>query len=331
MKNKTCTLFTLSALLCAGCLAGQNAMAMTVARDGRIIQFTEAPGPGSVSVAVQNDVCEAVETTDDAAIGTQNDFCEAVETTDNAVTETQIDFCEAAETIDDAAEPAQKNACETTETAGTDRTAFEKRCKLYEPFGMTYDADKNELRYNKKLVRWFEDYYPTGDDGKTGIEFFNEKGTVDVYAVRDLNNITRRDDGSFDPGGRLTGLEEFSEKEFNERDIKAIKNPPTGEAVAGDPVDAREMEKIAAEYKAFGVTYDADSEQWYYKGKKVRYFLDVLTSNGKSLNGGEFKGDVRMYNGDEGTVAIYTVRDFGTPNADGNGTLTAVKTYGKRD
>ena len=46
------------------------------------------------------------------------------------------------------------------------------------------------------------------------------------------------------------------------------------------PPSAQEMEDMAKEYEAFGVTYDIKNDQWYFNGEKVRFFRDVLTSNG---------------------------------------------------
>lgn len=43
---------------------------------------------------------------------------------------------------------------------------------------------------------------------------------VDMYAVRDFTGFDRSEDGSFDPGGRLVGVKEFSGAEFAARDIK---------------------------------------------------------------------------------------------------------------
>ena len=36
--------------------------------------------------------------------------------------------------------------------------SYEELFKPYAQFGLTYDASKNELTYNGKAVRWFEDY-----------------------------------------------------------------------------------------------------------------------------------------------------------------------------
>lgn len=70
----------------------------------------------------------------------------------------------------------------------------------------------------------------------------------------------------------------------------AYKNSPPVAAIAGDPTSAKETENMAKEYEAFGVTYDAKNDQWYFNGEKVRFFRDVLTSNGEGLTSGKFKG-----------------------------------------
>ena len=221
---------------------------------------------------------------------------------------------------------------ETTEDGGTDKdVSYEEQFKPYEQFGLTYDAIKNELQYNGKIVRWFEDYYTVENGAQAGNNFFNENGVVDVYAVRDLNNIVRSEDGSFDPSGKLIGVKEFSAEEFAARDIEAIKNPPPVVALAGDPPSAKELEDMAKEYESFGVTYDIKNDQWYFNGEKVRFFRVVLTSNGEGLTSGKFKGSMRLLGSADGTVDIYTVRDFAHPDTFGNGTLTGIEKYSQAE
>ena len=203
--------------------------------------------------------------------------------------------------------------------------------KPYAQFGLTYDASKNELTYNGKAVRWFEDYYTVENGIQAGNDFFNENGVVDVYAVRDFTSIVRAEDGSFDPSGKLTGVKEFSAEEFAARDIEAIKNPPPAVALTGDPPSAKELEDMAKEYEAFGVTYDIKNDRWYFNGEKVRFFRDVLTSNGEGLTSGKFKGSMRLLGSADGTVDIYTVRDFAHPDASGNGTLTGIEKYSQAE
>ena len=208
---------------------------------------------------------------------------------------------------------------------------YEEQFKPYEQFGLTYDATKNELQYNGRVVRWFEDYYTIADGIQGGHDFFNENGVVDVYSVRDFNNLVHSDDGSFDPSGTLVGVEEFSEEEFASRDIGAIKNPPPMIAIAGDPPSTKELEDMAKEYETFGVTYDVENDQWYFNGEKIRYFQDVLSTNGEGLTSGNFNGAIRNSWNVNGTIDIYTVRDFTNPNADGTGTLVGVEKFSQTE
>jgi len=206
----------------------------------------------------------------------------------------------------------------------------EKMFAPYEQYGMTYDAVKDELTYNGNLVRWFEDYYPISNNETAGIDFLNENGTVDVYAVRDLESFSKAADGSVDPAGKLIGLKEFTQQEFDARDIEALKNS-TSVAMAGTPLEDSETAKLVAEYEAFGVTYDAEKDQWYFNGEEVRYFRDVLTSNGESLTSGKFRGEMRTLGSGVGTIDIYTVRDYGHLNSEHHGTLTGIEKYSQEE
>ena len=219
------------------------------------------------------------------------------------------------------------------DSEGYNEASYEEFYKPYEQFGLVYNADKNELRYNGKLVRWFEDYYTIPGEGQAGTDFFNENGVVDVYAVRDLSSFIRSEDGSFDPSGKLVGLKEFSEEEFASRNIEAIKNPPSQVAASsGEPFSAQEHEKMVKEYAPFGLTYDAKDDQWCLGGEKVRFCRDVLISNGESLTSGKFKGAMRTFESTNGGIIdIYTVRDFTNPNADGYGTLIGIEKYSQQE
>ena len=49
------------------------------------------------------------------------------------------------------------SAAAEDEWAGND-VPYEEQFKPYEQFGLTYDAAKNELQYNGKVVRWHPSY-----------------------------------------------------------------------------------------------------------------------------------------------------------------------------
>ena len=149
---------------------------------------------------------------------------------------------------------------------------------------------------------------------------------VDVYAVRDRGELVRAEDGSYDPSGTLVGVEAFSEEAFAARDVEALRHSAPVTAVAGDGEGSEEeLNAIAAGYAPFGVTYDAGEDQWYFNGEKVCFFRDVLTSNGKSLTGGGFRGAMRILSSAEGAVRIETVRDFTRPDFQGYGTLMDIQ------
>ena len=303
MKDQKRMAYALSGLLLTGCLAACSAIAISPKAAALQEEDRASSAPLNAASAEAADTCAEYSAQDST----------------EAATTMAADAC------------AEYSAQDSEEDMDRDREAFQENVRMYEPFGMTYDARKDELRYHGKLVRWFEDYYPIDEECSGGIDFFNENGVIDVRAIRDLSQPIQNPDGSIDPSGKVTGLQQFSDEAFAARDIDAIKNPPMQEAIAGEPVSAEEMQEIAAEYAAYGITYDTGSEQWYFHGEKVRFFLDVLISNGKSLDSGDFHGTIRNSWKDGGTVDIYTVRDFQKLNAEGNGTLTDIKKYSQQE
>jgi hypothetical protein len=228
------------------------------------------------------------------------------------------------------------------------------RFEAYGGFGLTYDRVSDNLYFHGELVRYFEDYYPVGEGGSAGIDYFNKNGMVDIRAVRDLSQRTQNPDGSTDPSGKLMGLQPFSQDEFDARDTDALLNPPTsgatiaytgmaseqnmGSSLAGTgagnttvalesgsvptPDEYAEMYSI---YEPFGVTYDKELNCFYYGGKLVRFFMDVFYSNGKSLTGGEFSGSMRQMNNANGEIDIHTVRDYTQLDVDGYGKLIGIE------
>ena len=97
-------------------------------------------------------------------------------------------------------------------------------------------------------------------------------------------------------------------------------------ALTGGPVSPEEMAAIAREYEPFGVTYDVQTDQWYYDGQAVRIFTDIMTSNGQPLEGGNFHGVMRSFAG-TGSIDIRTIRDYDRPDSNGNGTLTGIEVF----
>ncbi|QNL43444.1 hypothetical protein H8790_08055 [Oscillibacter hominis] len=195
---------------------------------------------------------------------------------------------------------------------------------VYSAFGLTYEERSGQLLYDGDRVRYFEDLYPVGE-GMAGMTFFDREGVVDLQAERDLSNLPRSKDGSFDPGGVLTGLRVCSETEFQSRDLEPLMHPDPGSAQAGELLSARELAALYAEYQPFGLSYDAERDTLLWDGQTVRYFCDVRSSNGEAPESGRFQGVITTHWTDGGTVDVLTVRDYERPDGDGNGALTRLE------
>ncbi len=148
----------------------------------------------------------------------------------------------------------------------------------YAAYGLTYDEEKEALFFNGKLVRGFWDGYDMENGIATIYEYLNEDGVVDIHTVR---QATQNADGSIDPGGKLAGIEEYSQAEFDSRLMMAPRR--TQEAVAvgsAGETGGTTFEERFSKYKDFGITYaEADGASGrgnvYLNGALVSRFTDV--------------------------------------------------------
>lgn len=241
-----------------------------------------------------------------------------------------------------AADKEQTNGPESNNVTFAEEAAYvetpESKAEafvVYEQYGLTYNKNTEQLFYNGELVRYFEDYYPVGDGASVGKSYLNENGTIDVHGVRDLSQLTLNPDGSTDPSGKLIGVEAYSQADFDARDIEELKNLPMQSTAVedGPKLTPDELAKLYSVYELFGLTYDKDKDCFYYNGKLVRHFVDVLVSNGESFPGRKFKGSMRQIISPDGKgeVDVYTVRDYEKLDADGNGTLIDIKAYSQEE
>lgn len=146
-----------------------------------------------------------------------------------------------------------QSAPSVTHVQGAQTMNMTEYYEKYKPFGLIYDESTDTLTYNGATVRYFEDFYPVSDEGYAGMDHFTQTGTVDVYALRDLDNITRKADGSYDPAGTLLGLAMRSEEEFLSRDICSLTHPrcATAEAASMETgVGSNPIVAAASEYAA---------------------------------------------------------------------------------
>lgn len=196
----------------------------------------------------------------------------------------------------------------------------------YEPFGVTYDAGSDRLYYQGKLIRCFEDQY-VFEDNIIGYTHFTEGGVIDVHTARDTSDPIRNADGSFDPSGVLTGVQPYSQEEFDARILHAQRHPDNvvTYASSGETLTPDELERQYSIYSPFGIIYDKKEDKLYYQGKLVSRLLDVMSSNGEDFSGGKFQGAMRNINQAGGEVSVEIIRDYSVLNAEGFGTITGVQ------
>jgi hypothetical protein len=162
------------------------------------------------------------------------------------------------------------------------RAEIAKKYSIYEPYGMTYDTEKDRFFYNGQVVRYFKDQINSNETNS----FSYDDGVIDVEPIRDED-------------GTLTGLKQSSDADFNARtkEQEALKaelekagiTAGSGSFEQGDP-NYRDDSLDA--YTEFGVSYDKTSNHWMYDEKpiyilydKERYtFCDKGVSDGICLN-----------------------------------------------
>ncbi|MEY8391532.1 M56 family metallopeptidase [Lachnospiraceae bacterium 45-W7] len=159
----------------------------------------------------------------------------------------------------------------------------------YKTYGLTYDEASKAFFFNEKLVRWFFDGYDMENGTATIYDYVNEDGVVDIRTVR---QATQNADGSKNPGGKLAGIEEVSQEEF---DSRFIITPQTAqEAVAfGDMSNAGGNTEESgdtgaglmadfAKYAPYGITFVKSGSfgNIYWNGELVDVLVDH-TPDGK--------------------------------------------------
>lgn len=164
----------------------------------------------------------------------------------------------------------------------------------YESFGLSYNESDEEMRFHGKLVRYFFDGVYVDSGTAVTFDFLNEDGVVDVHTVREA---THNEDGSINPIGRLVGIEEYSQEEFDRRDLRPLTR--TQEAVAygnADGAGGSTFGEIFAKYKDYGITYvkaegASGAGNVYYNGQLVNSFSDVTPNGGAfSFRSGKEEG-----------------------------------------
>lgn len=184
---------------------------------------------------------------------------------------------------------------------------------VYAPFGLTVISGK--LYYEDKPVRCFDDQYPAKNLSIKAIGYYEETGITDIRAVRDENNT-------------LTGLEESSPEEFQNREIVIF-----SQQVADDPQTVITYSSYSSgndgamfsDYQEYGLHYDESEKALFYDGKRVRVFWDSFKSASQP-DDSETALMVSVSNWDnQGEIDLYAIRDFKQKDDNGYGKLTGLR------
>lgn len=154
---------------------------------------------------------------------------------------------------------------EQAKTEEIRRAEIAEQYSIYEPYGMTYDKEKDRFFYNGQIVRYFKDQVSAENTNS----FYFDDGIVDVEPIRDVN-------------GTLTGLKQSSDVDFKARTEKQEEIKAEFDA-AGITGDSGSFELGAPNYRddsldayaAFGISYDKASDNWMYEGKAIHIFYDA--------------------------------------------------------
>ena len=200
--------------------------------------------------------------------------------------------------------------------------AWARHFEPYAEYGLSCDPESRTLMYQGQRVRSFTDAYSVSGGVCTIIEFTDEQGTIDLRTERDQTRLIRHADGSLSPEGLLTGIRALTGEESAVRSQGGSTSQTT--ATSEGEMTAAEKQAFFAPYAAFGLCYDAASDEMVFQGQRVRRFLDVRQSNGEPLDSGRFHGSMTSIvccDDDQGEVDVEVIRDYTKPDANGDGAL----------
>ena len=200
--------------------------------------------------------------------------------------------------------------------------AWARHFEPYAEYGLSCDPESRTLMYQGQRVRSFTDAYSVSGGVCTIIEFTDEQGTIDLRTERDQTRLIRHADGSLSPEGLLTGIRALTGEESAVRSQGGSTSQTT--ATSEGEMTAAEKQVFFAPYAAFGLCYDAASDEMVFQGQRVRRFLDIRQSNGEPLDSGRFHGSMTSIvccDDDQGEVDVEVIRDYAKPDANGDGAL----------
>ena len=191
---------------------------------------------------------------------------------------------------------------DNTVMPGSGQALTSELLAAYKTHGLTYDEAKGAFYFNGKLVRYFFDGYTLENGVATICDHVNRDGVVDIHSIR---QATQNADGSTNTGGKLVGIEAYSQEEFDSRFIMTqTMTQETASTGFVSSIGGVTFEERFAKYKDYGITYveapnTSGQGNVYLNGQLVSRFSDI------SPDGSAFS----FTSADRGGIAVRTVYD----------------------
>lgn len=195
----------------------------------------------------------------------------------------------------------------------------------YVVFGLTYDESAETLYWKGKPVRYFNDSVDIDGNSATAYQYLYREGTVDIYTVR---QATQNADGSTDPFGKLTGIEEYKAGELDIDSLFSVSTESVSVAEDGAALESvyqsgqetvaagdytavesgtgTEFMAVMAKYEPFGVTLvkSGDFGNLYWNGRLVDILVDHSPDGGYTTVSSTDEGGIKIQTvyGDDGSL-----------------------------
>ncbi len=154
--------------------------------------------------------------------------------------------------------------------------------QVYEPFGLEYSVEDDEIYYDNKVVReLFDEEEGTFIARTMGASFL--EGSVDIYCIYENEE--------------LTGLRIATDDEYSRRTAERVARSEEKVSEASEVANIIALSEQFFEYQKFGLSYDEVNQKLIYEKQIVGYFKDEMEEDSYNITD------------TTGTIGIITVRD----------------------
>lgn len=143
------------------------------------------------------------------------------------------------------------------------------------PFGV--GGNENLMTYDGRLIRYFVDGVPAGDNGYSiQYVYSNPDGVVDAHTLR---SAIQNSDGSYNPMGELIGVASTGDEGFDQALIDSAAYADEIQAVTDTEESGGEDRAVLDQYGPFGLSYEWNSQRlrMSWNGTPVHSLYDTET------------------------------------------------------